>query len=129
MLSLLCKFPDLGILLDRLSEQNLQKNLGDPGVFYAQSYFNLAMALARRLFLREAVFVKMVFFFTALSKVDMAFFMAAMASDFLPSVINLRTSLTADLNLFFTAVLKARRFIDCLMALPADLVLGTYENL
>ena len=96
------------------------------GLVAENNYFNFAMAFANLLFLREAVFFKMVCFFTALSRVDMAAFMASMASLFLPSVIKVRTVLTAALNLSLLAILNSCLLRDCLIALPADLVLGMF---
>lgn len=82
------------------------------------------MALARRDFLREAEFFFITFFLAALSKADMAFFMASIASDFLPVEIRVLTVLTAALKLSLVLMLRTLRRRACLMALAADLVLG-----
>lgn len=82
------------------------------------------MALAMRDFLREAVFLWITPFLVALSKVDMAFFIASAASVFLPAEIRLLTSFTADLNLSLVVMLRSRLRMDWRMALAADLVFG-----
>ena len=83
-----------------------------------------AKALAIRDFNLEDLPFKMTLVLAALSKADIAFFMASMASDFLPAAINFLTSLTADLNLSLVFKFLALRRIDWRMALAADLILG-----
>jgi hypothetical protein len=87
-------------------------------------YLSFAKDLAIRDFRREDLFFFMTFFLTALSRADMAAFMAVMASLFLPARISFLTSLTADLNLSLVPIFLALRRIDCLMALAALLVFG-----
>src|SRR5438309_260607 len=82
------------------------------------------MALAKRDFLRAAVFLWTTLFFTALSRADMASCKAFRASSTFFSLINFLTSLTALRDLFLLRRLMTRRRKDCRMALAADLVLG-----
>ena len=74
--------------------------------------------------MRDAVFLCITFFFTALSIADIAFFIDSAASFALPAVIKERVSLVADLCLKRVRWLIAALRRDWRIALLADLVLG-----
>ncbi len=88
------------------------------------SYLSLAIILDNRLFFLEALFLWITCFLAALSKADMAFFMASMASLFLPASTNFLTSLTAERKTSLVLIFLTLRRKLWRMAFMALLVLG-----
>ena len=98
---------------------------------YVGTVFYLAKALVKifdnRDFLREALFLWMMFFLAALSRAAKDSCKAFLASSALPAVIAFLSFLVAFLILSKAARFVIRRLMFCLAALMADFVLGIVE--
>lgn len=88
------------------------------------NYLDFAKAFANLDFNLEDLFLWITRVFTALSKVLMAFFMASIASIFLPARMSFLTALTEDLKFSLVCAFLALRLRDWCIALMADFVLG-----